>query len=99
MRTCAPQVADCLALAGNDDQRVPIPGIPGIGLATAAGLLQHHGSIPALLELAGAGDTGAAARRARGPVRAAGALKPSVAAKLRDGRQQVLAAYELAKVK
>lgn len=42
------QVADQLALAG--DKVDNIPGIPGVGMATAARLLRRAGSLPALLE-------------------------------------------------
>ncbi len=49
------QIADCLALAG--DAIDNIPGVPGVGMATAAKLLRRFGSIDALL-----GDTPAIAR-------------------------------------
>ncbi|MFP4080254.1 MAG: 5'-3' exonuclease H3TH domain-containing protein [Ectothiorhodospira sp.] len=42
------QVADQLALAG--DKVDNIPGIPGVGMATAARLLRRAGTLPALLE-------------------------------------------------
>ncbi len=43
-----PQVADYLALCG--DAVDNIPGVPGIGAKTAAALLNHFGSLDALLE-------------------------------------------------
>jgi 5'-3' exonuclease len=44
----AHQVADYLGLTG--DAIDNIPGVPGIGAKTAAGLLEHFGSLDALLE-------------------------------------------------
>jgi len=46
------QIADLLALSG--DKVDNIPGIPGVGYATAAKLLQKYPSVEALLENAGA---------------------------------------------
>ncbi|MCB1835913.1 MAG: DNA polymerase I, partial [Geminicoccaceae bacterium] len=44
-------VRDCLALAGDTSDNVP--GVPGIGVKTAAQLLTEYGSMDALLERAG----------------------------------------------
>ena len=44
----AHQIADYLGLTG--DAIDNIPGVPGIGAKTAAGLLEHFGSLDALLE-------------------------------------------------
>ncbi|MCA9540135.1 MAG: DNA polymerase I [Myxococcales bacterium] len=44
-------VADALGLAGDSSDN--IPGVPGIGLKTAATLLQEHGTMEALLAAAG----------------------------------------------
>ena len=44
-------VRDCLALAGDSSDNVP--GVPGIGVKTAAQLLQTYGSLEALLARAG----------------------------------------------
>ena len=44
-------VRDCLALAGDTSDNVP--GVPGIGVKTAAQLLTEYGSLDALLERAG----------------------------------------------
>jgi DNA polymerase-1 len=41
-------VRDCLALAGDTSDNVP--GVPGIGVKTAAQLISEHGSLEALLE-------------------------------------------------
>ncbi len=41
------QIADCLALAG--DKIDNIPGVPGVGMATAAKLLRRFGTVDALL--------------------------------------------------
>ncbi len=44
------QVTEALGLAGDSSDNVP--GVPGIGLKTAAGLLQQYGSLDALLDAA-----------------------------------------------
>lgn len=68
------QVADFIALRG--DPSDGLPGAPGIGAKTAAQLLREHGSLEALLAAVGAEEGGRAA--------GAAALRPRVAAVLRD---------------
>ena len=72
------QVPDFIALRG--DPSDGLPGAPGIGAKTAAELLRAHGSLEALLSVAGAdasaGDADAAA------VRASRVMRPRVAAAL-----------------
>lgn len=54
------QFVDLLALAG--DSTNTIPGVPGVGLKTAARLLEEHGTVEGVLEKAGTiqGKTGEA---------------------------------------
>ncbi len=48
------QIADALGLAGDSSDN--IPGVPGIGMKTAAKFLQQHGTLDAVLEAARAGE-------------------------------------------
>jgi DNA polymerase-1 len=77
------QVPDFIALRG--DPSDGLPGAPGIGAKTAAELLREHGSLEALLEAAGANadadDADAAA------VRASTAMRPRIAAALRENAE------------
>jgi 5'-3' exonuclease len=50
------QYADFATLRG--DPSDGLPGVPGIGAKTAAGLLRRHGTLEALLDAAAAGDPG-----------------------------------------
>ncbi len=74
------QVPDFIALRG--DPSDGLPGAPGIGAKTAAELLRAHGSLEAVLAAAGADadarDSAAAA------LRASTAMRPRIAAALRE---------------
>jgi 5'-3' exonuclease len=73
------QVPDFIALRG--DPSDGLPGAPGIGAKTAAELLREHGSLEALLELAG-GPQGTVAVRS--------GMRPRVAAALRENAELLL---------
>jgi 5'-3' exonuclease len=77
------QVPDFIALRG--DPSDGLPGAPGIGAKTAAELLRTHGSLETLLSAAGADaspeDADAAA------VRASRAMRPRIAAALRENAE------------
>jgi 5'-3' exonuclease len=77
------QVPDFIALRG--DPSDGLPGAPGIGAKTAAELLREHGSLETLLSAAGAdadvADSDAAA------VRASAAMRPRIAAALRENAE------------
>jgi len=77
------QVPDFIALRG--DPSDGLPGAPGIGAKTAAQLLREHGTLEALLSAAGADadadDADAAAVRART------AMRPRIAAVLRENAE------------
>jgi DNA polymerase-1 len=68
------QVADLIALRG--DPSDGIPGAPGVGAKTAAALLREHGSLEGVLRAAR--DAGSAG---------AGAMRPRIAAALRDNEE------------
>jgi DNA polymerase-1 len=68
------QVADLIALRG--DPSDGIPGAPGVGTKTAAALLREHGSLEGVLRAAA--DAGGAG---------AGAMRPRIAAALRDNEE------------
>ena len=77
------QVPDFIALRG--DPSDGLPGAPGIGAKTAAALLQEHGTLEALLELA-----------EREPARAAHELRPRIRAALADNARQLRDFKEIA---
>jgi 5'-3' exonuclease len=89
-------VPDLIALRG--DPSDGLPGAPGIGVKTAAELLLRHGSLEAVLESAGAAETGgeAAASPRSGP--AGPALKPRASATLRAHAEQLRAFKEIAEL-
>ncbi len=74
-------VPDFIALRG--DPSDGLPGAPGIGAKTAAELLSQFGSLEAVLAGAHAEPTPEASA-VRGPSRAAGSMRPRIAAVLRD---------------
>lgn len=74
------QVPDFIALRG--DPSDGLPGAPGIGAKTAAELLREHGTLEALLSVAGADASAEDADAAA--VRASKVMRPRVAAVLRD---------------
>jgi len=80
------QVADLIALRG--DPSDGLPGAPGIGAKTAAELLREHGSLEALLGAARAFEN----RVARDP----GALRPRIAAVLREHEELLLKFKQIA---
>jgi 5'-3' exonuclease len=74
------QVPDLIALRG--DPSDGLPGAPGVGAKTAAALLREHGTLEGVL---------AAARELENRVaREAGALRPRIAAALREHEQLLL---------
>jgi 5'-3' exonuclease len=77
------QVPDFIALRG--DPSDGLPGAPGIGAKTAAELLREHGSLEALLRAAGA-DADAPDADAMA-VRASTAMRPRIAAALRENAE------------
>jgi DNA polymerase-1 len=94
-------VPDFIALRG--DPSDGLPGAPGIGAKTAAELLSAHGSLEAVLAAAGAIERpDQRAQRAAGEaVRAPGdtthpAIRPRVAAALRDNSDLLLAFKRIA---
>lgn len=80
------QVADLIALRG--DPSDGIPGAPGVGAKTAAELLREHGTLEDVLAAARALEN----RVAREP----GALKPRIAAILREHEELLLKFKEIA---
>jgi DNA polymerase-1 len=86
------QVPDFIALRG--DPSDGLPGAPGIGAKTAAELLREHGTLEALLSAAGADadpqDSDAAA------VRASAAMRPRIAAALRENAELLRTFKEIA---
>jgi 5'-3' exonuclease len=89
------QVADFIALRG--DPSDGLPGAPGIGAKTAAELLAAHGSLEGALAAAGvAGSVAGGVERPPSPARAAGLLRPRVAAALREHAEQLRAFREIA---
>ena len=94
-------VPDFIALRG--DPSDGLPGAPGIGAKTAAELLSAHGSLEAVLAAAGAseGPDQRVQRAAGEAVRAPGdttrpAMRPRVAAALRDNSDLLLAFKRIA---
>jgi 5'-3' exonuclease len=85
------RVPDFIALRG--DPSDGLPGAPGIGAKTAAELLRAHGSLEELLLAAGAG-TGPGAQAAA--VRAARAMRPRIAAVLRENAELLLSFKQIA---
>jgi 5'-3' exonuclease len=77
------QVPDFIALRG--DPSDGLPGAPGIGAKTAAELLREHGSLEALLTVAGAEANAAEADAAA--VRASSVMRPRIAAALRENAE------------
>jgi DNA polymerase-1 len=71
------QVPDLIALRG--DPSDGLPGAPGVGAKTAAELLREHGTLEDVLAAAQAAEH----KVARGP----GAIRPRIAAALRENAQ------------
>ncbi|HTZ85256.1 MAG TPA: 5'-3' exonuclease H3TH domain-containing protein [Solirubrobacteraceae bacterium] len=80
------QVADLIALRG--DPSDGLPGAPGVGAKTAAQLLREHGTLESVLAAARALEN----RVAREP----GALRPRIAAALREHEAELLKFKEIA---
>jgi 5'-3' exonuclease len=77
------QVPDFIALRG--DPSDGLPGAPGVGAKTAAELLREHGTLEALLRAAGADASAEDADAAA--VRASAAMRPRIAAALRENAE------------
>ena len=77
------QVPDFIALRG--DPSDGLPGAPGIGAKTAAELLRAHGTLEALLSVAGADASADDANAAA--VRASVVMRPRIAAALRENAE------------
>jgi 5'-3' exonuclease len=77
------QVPDFIALRG--DPSDGLPGAPGIGAKTAAELLREHGTLEALLSVAGADASAEDADAAA--VRASAVMRPRIGASLRENAE------------
>jgi DNA polymerase-1 len=80
------QVPDFIALRG--DPSDGLPGAPGIGAKTAADLLREHGSLEGVLSAAGtSADPDDSAAAAAAEVHATTAMRPRIAAALRESAE------------
>lgn len=86
------QVPDFIALRG--DPSDGLPGAPGVGAKTAAELLRAHGTLEALLSAAGADASAEGADAAA--VRASTAMRPRIAAALRENAELLRAFKQIA---